>query len=50
MGKRRKESNRIYEDLVSHRISHKKAAFELKEITKRQKGGWFTQKFEKRQP
>nr|WP_275856365.1 hypothetical protein [Sulfurimonas sp. MAG313] len=46
--KRRKESNRIYEDLVSHQISHKRAALALKEITKRQKGGWFTQKFEKK--
>ena len=48
--KRRKRANRIYKDLVSHRISHKKAAFELQLITQRQKGGWFTQKFDKRVP
>ena len=46
--KRRKKANVIYEDLICHRISHKRAAYELQEITKRQKGGWFTQKFENR--
>jgi len=46
--KRRKKANLIYKELISHRISHKRAALELKEITKRQKGGWFTQGFKKR--
>lgn len=45
--KRRKKANRIYKDLVNHHISHKRAALELQKITKRQKGGWFVQKFEK---
>jgi len=43
--KRRKKSDRIYQDLTQHHISHKRAAIELQKITKRQKGGWFVQKF-----
>jgi len=43
--KRRKRANLIYKDLINHHISHKKAAMELQAITKRQKGGWFVQKF-----
>ncbi|MFI3188684.1 hypothetical protein BCS42_05245 [Crenothrix sp. D3] len=38
--KRRKRANQIYEDLVSERISHERAALELQSINKRQKGGW----------
>lgn len=45
--RRRKKANRIYEDLVNHRISHIKTAIELQKITKRQKGGWLIQKFKK---
>jgi hypothetical protein len=44
--KRKKRANLIYKDLTNHHISHKKAAIELQKITKRQKGGWFVQKFE----
>jgi len=43
--KRRKRANLIYKDLINHHISHKKAAIELQAITKRQKGGWFVQRF-----
>jgi len=43
--KRRKRANKIYADLVTYHISHKRAAVELQAITKRQKGGWFTQRF-----
>ncbi len=43
--KRRKKANRIYADLIAHRISHKRAAQELQEITKRQKGGWLSKRF-----
>lgn len=46
--KRKKKVNRIYKDLIHHHISHKRAALELQKITKRQKGGWLVQKFEKR--
>jgi len=45
--KRRKRANIIYKDLIEKRISHQRAAKELQAITKRQKGGWFTQKFKK---
>lgn len=38
--KRRKLSNVIYEDLVSERISHARAALELQSLNQRQKGGW----------
>ncbi len=38
--KRRKKANLIYKDLGNQRISHSKAAIELQELTKRQKGGW----------
>ncbi|MBF0612335.1 MAG: hypothetical protein G8345_12375 [Magnetococcales bacterium] len=38
--KRRKIANQIYQDLVDERISHARAAQELKALNKRQKGGW----------
>ncbi|MBF0585234.1 MAG: hypothetical protein HQL80_13520, partial [Magnetococcales bacterium] len=38
--KRRKIANQIYRDLVDERISHVRAAQELKALNKRQKGGW----------
>ena len=43
--KRRKKADGIYKDLVNHHISHKRASIELQKITKRQKGGWFVQKY-----
>ncbi len=42
--KRRKTANRIYKDLVAHRISHQRAALELQKLNKRQKGGWLSKK------
>jgi poly-gamma-glutamate synthase PgsB/CapB len=38
--KRRKKANRIYDDLIHERISHDRAAMELKKLNQRQKGGW----------
>ncbi|MBM3302521.1 MAG: hypothetical protein FJY85_21525, partial [Deltaproteobacteria bacterium] len=38
--RRRKTANRIYTDLVKERISHERAAMELKQLNKRQAGGW----------
>ncbi|MFO7749234.1 MAG: hypothetical protein R6V54_03990, partial [Desulfobacteraceae bacterium] len=38
--KRRKQANRIYKDLIQERISHDRAAIELKRLNQRQKGGW----------
>lgn len=38
--KRRKMANRIYQDLITERISHARAALELQGLNKRQKGGW----------
>jgi gamma-polyglutamate synthase len=38
--RRRKTANLIYKDLVNSRISHDRAAAELKNIYKRQTGGW----------
>jgi gamma-polyglutamate synthase len=38
--RRRKTANRIYKDLVQERISHDRAAMELKGLNKRQTGGW----------
>ncbi|MFC2074328.1 hypothetical protein ACFLR3_03660 [Campylobacterota bacterium] len=46
--KRRKKANRIYADLVTHRISHKRASQELQEITNRQKGGWLYNRYFKK--
>lgn len=38
--KRRKRTNLIYRELMHERISHERAALELKAFNKRQKGGW----------
>lgn len=38
--RRRKAANRIYKDLALGRISHDQAVMALKEVNKRQKGGW----------
>lgn len=43
--KRRKTADRIYKDMMTERISHEKAAMKLKELNKRQKGGWFWAQF-----
>ncbi len=42
--KRRKIANTIYRDLTTERISHQRAALELQELNKRQKGGWLMKK------
>lgn len=39
--KRKKKVEQVYDDLISYRISHERAAVELKKVNKRQKGGWF---------
>lgn len=38
--RRRRQANKIYQDLVAERISHERAALELQKLNKRQKGGW----------
>ncbi len=38
--RRRKKADKIYRDMVAERISHERAARELKELNSRQKGGW----------
>ncbi|GHA80159.1 hypothetical protein [Cognatilysobacter bugurensis] len=38
--RRRRQANRIYADLVDGRIASARAAYELKRLTQRQKGGW----------
>jgi gamma-polyglutamate synthase len=43
--KRRKRANQIYRDLTSQRISHERAALELKEINRSQKGGWLKRRY-----
>lgn len=40
--RRRKSSDRIYDDLMARRISESRAALELQALTRRQKGGWLT--------
>ncbi len=37
---RRKKANQIYRDLAAQRISHARAALELQNLNKSQKGGW----------
>lgn len=43
--KRRKRANQIYKDLTSQRISHERAALELKDINRSQKGGWLKRRY-----
>jgi gamma-polyglutamate synthase len=38
--KRRKIADQIYEDMIAARVSTTRAAYELKKLTQRQKGGW----------
>ena len=45
--RRRKTADRIYADLATQRISIARAAVELKELTKRQKGGWLKKSFDR---
>jgi hypothetical protein len=42
---RRSQADRIYEDLLTERISRDRAVAELQELTQRQKGGWLLKKF-----
>ena len=41
--RRRKKTERIYRDMIDERISHERAARELKKLNSRQKGGWLTE-------
>ncbi|MCI5142517.1 MAG: hypothetical protein D3909_12520 [Candidatus Electrothrix sp. ATG1] len=43
--RRKKKAMRIYQDMADNRISHERAAIELKRLNKRQKGGWFRLSF-----
>ena len=38
--RRRRRANAVYRDLVAGRIASARAAYELKQLTQRQKGGW----------
>lgn len=38
---RRSRAARVFEDLATQRISHRRAQAELRRLTERQKGGWF---------
>ncbi len=40
--RRRKKADRIYRDMITERISHERAALELKQLNSRQKGGWLS--------
>jgi hypothetical protein len=42
--KRRRTSRRIYKDLIKERISHDRAALELKKLNRSQTGGWLLAK------
>ena len=41
--RRRKVADRIYRDMITQRISHERAARELKSLNSRQKGGWLAE-------
>ncbi|MDC0662934.1 hypothetical protein [Marinobacter sp. SS21] len=43
--RRRKRANQIYRDLAGQRISHERAALELKDLNRSQKGGWLKARF-----
>lgn len=45
---RRRQSETILKDLIDQRISHERAASELRDLMKRQKGGWLEKGVEKR--
>jgi hypothetical protein len=38
--RRRRAADRLYRELIAEQISSQRAAFELKKLTARQKGGW----------
>jgi poly-gamma-glutamate synthase PgsB/CapB len=42
--RRRDQADRIYEDLITERISRERAVTELQALTQRQKGGWLLKK------
>jgi hypothetical protein len=42
--RRRNQADRIYEDLITERISRERAVTELQALTQRQKGGWLLKK------
>ena len=41
--RRRKKAERIYRDMIDERISHERAAREIKKLNSRQKGGWLSE-------
>ncbi|HYD31932.1 MAG TPA: hypothetical protein VEB64_13915, partial [Azospirillaceae bacterium] len=41
--RRRRKADRIYRDMTMERISHERAALELKKLNARQKGGWLAE-------
>lgn len=43
--RRRKAADRIYHDMVNERISRQRAALELQNLVRRQKGGWLREQF-----
>lgn len=43
--RRRKKANAIYRDLIDQRVSHERAAEELKSLNQQQKGGWLYDRF-----
>lgn len=45
--KRRKISLQVYQDLTNERISIERAAFEIRQLNSRQKGGWLLQQVRK---
>lgn len=45
--RRKKKADRIYKDLIKHRISYERAVTELKRLVTRQKGGWLKDKLQK---
>ncbi len=46
--KRCQVANQIYKDMITERIGHQTAALELQKLNKRQKGGWFMEKIQKK--
>ncbi|MGB7346944.1 MAG: hypothetical protein WBD20_22160 [Pirellulaceae bacterium] len=48
--RRRDTADKIYKDLANQRISRQRAVVELRDINKRQKGGWLTTAFTKKKP
>jgi hypothetical protein len=44
---RRRRADRVVDELVAGRVSHERAARELRELMKRQKGGWLARILER---